>query len=970
MTPERWQKVKAIFDVAVRFDAYQRKAYLNEACGNDEALRREVESLLATHERDGSFMDSPTYNPPQGQLTPGQTVGSYTIKSFIGQGGMGDVYLAFDTRLKRPVALKLLPQAVTSNSERVRRFEQEARAASALNHPNIITVYEICEIDSSLMIATEFVDGETLRLRLTSGRLEIREALDIAIQIADALAAAHKAGVVHRDVKPENIMIRSDGYVKVLDFSLAKLTERNAPEPSAEAPTQVRTGSGVIVGTIGYMSPEQARGKSVDVRSDIFNLGTVIYEMVAGKCPFTGETPSDVFASILKTEPPPLSTVVPEAPAELSRIVDKALRKDREERYQVVKDLLLDLKVLKEDLDFRAKLGRVESSIDASRGTTFNQTAPTTENRVTPTRPDKTNIVTIVFAVLLAVAGVAGLYLFLKRGQNAVGPLRPTQITSWAGFDCYPSLSPDGNSVVYASDRNGDFELYVKQLTAGGREMQLTSDGFENLQPTWSPDGKWIAYSSRLRGGVWVIPAFGGNPRQLTDSGSYPAWSPDGSQIAYQTAGIGEDLAAIGSGALLPSTIWIIPALGGEAKQLTHVGTPDGGHGSPAWAPDGLHIAFGSYDPEKIEVWTVGVLGGSPTKITRGYDPVYSPDGKWLFFASFGQNLNFGVSKIPVSRDGSPAGEAVELAATGTGPYKRLTISADGKRLAFGSVGVNSNILSLPMSKTGATGPSFSLTRDTSFRNSAPSFSPDGSRIAYHVTRVGTQPDIYLMNADGSSPTQVTTNPEKDERPSWFPDGQRIVFLSRRQNKDEVWLHDFNSGREQKLIDVGQDITFPQLSPDGRQLVFNSKKNGTTNLWLVPIGGGEPRPLTFDKESLGFACWSPDSQFLAVELKRGDNSFLALMPANGGEVVQLNSGQGQSWPYSFSTDGDKIVFAGSRAGVWNVWWYSRSTKEEKQLSNHTKLNAFVRYPSWSPLGNQIVYEYAETIGNIWMIELR
>ena len=366
MTPKRWQQVKEIFHSALQHAPGERSAFLSTACGGDDALRKEVESLLAAHGKDGSFIDSPVYEAAadlimdeKAELRPGQTVGSYEIVSFISRGGMGEVYLAQDKRLGRKVALKLLPSSVTKDSNRLHRFEQEARAASALNHPNIITIYEIREADSTLMIATEFVEGETLRQRLIAGGLSLDEALYVAIHVADALAAAHKAGIIHRDIKPENIMIRPDGYVKVLDFGLAKLTEPTSPMSAAEAPTkQVRTGSGMIMGTVGYMSPEQARGVAVDARSDIFNLGAVTYEMVAGKRPFDGETPSDVLAAILKSEPPVLSHFTPEAPPELVRIVTKALRKDREQRYQVIEDLLLDLKSLKEDLDFQAKLDR------------------------------------------------------------------------------------------------------------------------------------------------------------------------------------------------------------------------------------------------------------------------------------------------------------------------------------------------------------------------------------------------------------------------------------------------------------------------------------------------------------------------------------------------------------------------------------------------------------------------------------
>jgi serine/threonine protein kinase/Flp pilus assembly protein TadD len=376
MTPERWQQIKEIFNSALQHEPGERYVFLSSACGEDESLRKELESLIASYEKEGSFIDSPAYQAAaelivneKAELKPGQVIGSYEIISFISRGGMGEVYLAQDKRLGRRVALKLLPATVTKDVNRLRRFEQEARAASALNHPNILTIHEIHEADSTLMIATEYVEGETLRQRLRYDTLDLQTALHIAIQIADALAAAHQASIIHRDIKPENIMIRPDGYVKVLDFGLAKLTEHASPMSAAEATTKrVKTGSGMIIGTVGYMSPEQARGQTVDARSDIFNLGAVIYEMVAGQKPFDGETPSDVLAAILKSEPPVLSHFTPEAPPELVRIVTKALRKDREQRYQVIKDMLLDLKSLKEEMEFQAKLDRSIAPSESNEG--------------------------------------------------------------------------------------------------------------------------------------------------------------------------------------------------------------------------------------------------------------------------------------------------------------------------------------------------------------------------------------------------------------------------------------------------------------------------------------------------------------------------------------------------------------------------------------------------------------------------
>jgi serine/threonine protein kinase/Flp pilus assembly protein TadD len=370
MTPERWQQINELYHAAVELDANRQATFLNQACAGDAGLRDEVESLIASHDQARSFIAEPALKVAarvlaEDQVTSlvGRRFSHYRIESLLGVGGMGEVYLAEDTSLDRKVALKLLPAQFTNDAERLRRFEREARAASALNHPNILTIYEIGQEDGHHYTATEFIDGETLREHMAGTRMKVDESLDVAAQVASALGAAHAAGIVHRDIKPENVMLRSDGFVKVLDFGLAKLSPRHASmaEPEAPARSLVRTNPGLVMGTVRYMSPEQARGQDVDARTDIWSLGVVIYEMVTGRAPFAGETPSHVVVSILETQPPPL-THENEMPKGLERIVDKALRKNREERYQTVKDLLLDLKSLKQELEVEAHLERSAGS--------------------------------------------------------------------------------------------------------------------------------------------------------------------------------------------------------------------------------------------------------------------------------------------------------------------------------------------------------------------------------------------------------------------------------------------------------------------------------------------------------------------------------------------------------------------------------------------------------------------------------
>lgn len=386
MTPERWQRIKPLLQSALERNPGERSAFLAAECAGDETLRSDIESLITSHEQAGGFIESPAVEVLAGALTDdqvlGRNLGPYAISARLGAGGMGEVYLAEDTRLGRKVALKMLPAYLTTEDERVRRFQQEARAASALNHPNIITIYEIGEMESRHFMATEFIEGETLLERLKAGLMRVSDALDVAVQVTSALCAAHQAGIVHRDIKPGNIMLRTDGIVKVLDFGLATLTEQKSGD--LEAATLVKTKPGIVMGTAHYMSPEQARGQKMDARTDIFSLGVVLYQMVSGRVPFAGQTMTDVMASILMLEPPSLSQSVPEAPPELQRIVHSTLRKDKEERYQTAGEVLTDLKALKQRLEFEAEMerpvtpgpsGRTSSSVPIEQEIRFCTTA-------------------------------------------------------------------------------------------------------------------------------------------------------------------------------------------------------------------------------------------------------------------------------------------------------------------------------------------------------------------------------------------------------------------------------------------------------------------------------------------------------------------------------------------------------------------------------------------------------------------
>ena len=456
MTPERWQKITAIFEAALQRDDAARSAYVKEACGEDRELRSEVEAMLASHDQASRFIEEPAAavaarlvtNTSRDSLI-GKTISHYNVLSLLGRGGMGEVYLAEDIRLGRKVALKLLPDEFANEAQRLARFRQEARAASALSHPNIVTIHEIGEVDSLHFMTTEFVDGQSLRQYGSKGTIELTSALDIAVQVASALSAAHEVGVVHRDIKPDNIMIRRDRLVKVLDFGLAKFAAGSQPPAATQAPTRlmVNTEPGVVMGTANYMSPEQARGAEVDGRTDVWSLGVIIYEMLTGRVPFEGDTPTDVLSRILQKEPLPVVRYAPDVPEELQRIVTKSLAKDRDGRYQTIKDLLIDLQALRRRLDLKAELERTVQPDDGTINTANQQhttvaeipqgTATTAthapssaEYIVGEVKRHKRAVMIALAAVLIAVVAI---YLYNSRAGNPIHSLAVLPMVNGTG---------------------------------------------------------------------------------------------------------------------------------------------------------------------------------------------------------------------------------------------------------------------------------------------------------------------------------------------------------------------------------------------------------------------------------------------------------------------------------------------------------------------------------------------------------
>lgn len=579
-----------------------------------------------------------------------------------------------------------------------------------------------------------------------------------------------------------------------------------------------------------------------------------------------------------------------------------------------------------------------------------------------------------VALVTLALGITALLFFWPARRPEKTGLGKTVQITSSPLIDLYPAFSPDGASLAFSSIRNGSFEILVQPLTPGSREVQVTSDGAQNLQPTWSPDGKRIAFHSRNRGGIWVVPALGGVAQQLTDFGADPAWSPDGKWIAFQSD-VPVDLNQTAFGAMPPSTLWIVSATGGSPRQLTQKNKPTGGHGAVTWSPDGKRLVFVSYLVGRSQLWTVSSQGTDLELLSVGtgsfYDPVLSPDGNFLYVVTGGGNFQLLRQRIS-TETGQVLGEPEAVANTGAALARYLTIAPDGKRLAYSSLMMANNLGSVAVAPaTGeAVGAPVFLTQDTNKRKLSPVFSPDGKTIAYSLWRAGAGGEVWLVEADGSHPRQLTAG--LTGLPNWLPDGKQIALVSKDGESNRIYAVHLETQKQTLLSDQRFPSPLGKLSPDGKLFAFNAITDaaGTINVATMPVAGGASRQLTLDPELMGFPCWSPDSQWIAVEMKRGADTHLVVIPSNGGLPEQLTAQPGQSWPGSWAADQDRIAFAGQRNGIWNVYWVSRRTKQQKQLTSYAKPNIYVRNPVWSPRNDQIVYEYGETTGNVWLLELK
>jgi serine/threonine protein kinase/Tol biopolymer transport system component len=940
MTPTQAAHVEGVFLAALALPPANRAAYLAQACAAEPAVQRAVERLLQGHDRATARLAA-----LGGAAAATGRLGRYRVLALLGAGGMGEVYLARDEQLERRVALKLLPAACTTDAERLRRFEREAKAASALNHPNILTIHEFGAVDTANgrthFLVSEYVAGETLRECLAAGPLPLAEALDLSLQLASAVAAAHTAGIIHRDLKPENVMLRPDGLVKILDFGLAKLTEARTAPVDSEAATlaKVNTDPGTVLGTANYMSPEQARGQEVDARSDIFSLGVMLYEMLAGRAPFTGVNSLDVISDILKSEPAPLSAYVPEVPAELQRLVSKALRKDREQRYQHIKDLLLDLKDLKQELEFAAKLKGAQafvipgpSTLPPAGGTTNAQPAEAATNEVTAARTTssaeiilseikrhKTGVLLSLAALLVVVSAVGyGIYRFAapKQERARFQNVKFTRLTSLGNVD-RATISPDGKFIAYMQREAGQVSLWAKAI-ATGSVLQVVPPSNARFFNIWfSPDSNYVYYGIADEPVLDQVPVFGGTSKKLlggiNGNGNF---SPDGKRFAFVRR------SADGTESHL-----IVINTDGSGERVLATRPNSEAFFKPAWSPDGKIIAAIALSREReiarpldLTLFGIAVDNGEVQPLVKSKLSVLPNDLTWF---KDGSGLTLTGAEQSSSNNqiwqlSYPDGELRRIT-NDLANYGAVSLTADNTALVTTQ---REELSALWVARLGARGGAQQIT----FRGNNADYmrdvrwTPDGRIV--HGSRASGNPDLWIMNTDGSQVRQLTDDAAFELWPAVSPDGRHLFFTSIRSGLINLWRAEID-GSNPKQLTTGETGPRFDFSPDGRWVIYENRGAGFLKLHKLSIEGGSPVPLT--EQPSYVPAVSPDGKLIACYWldPQSNQHRLAIIPFEGGAPIKTldikTFDSASATQPCWTPDGRALIYIDTRQGSSNLW---------------------------------------------------
>ncbi len=956
MDPNRWKQIDKLVDAALDLPESERKGFVLSHSKGDDDLQKAVLDLLAVQEHTGVFLqqsamkiaaqamaeDSPS---ARSRSLAGQTIATYKIEKLLGAGGMGEVYLAHDAKLSRKVALKILPAEFVADAERTKRFEREARTISALNHPYIVTIYDVGASNGISFIATEFVEGVTVRELISNGS-SFKQTLSVISQTCEALAAAHKAGIIHRDIKPENIMVRPDGFVKVLDFGLAKLGDQTELQQSLSNYTM----KGIIIGTPAYMSPEQVTGERVDHRTDLWSVGVVLYEMLTGSNPFKGESRQATFQKILSEEP--AAGAFPEnMPAGINSIISKALEKDADVSYQTAADLLADLR-------------RVRREIDSSPSLRSGALAPKSEAG----GKSRYQFLVPAFGILiLALIGVGGWFLAFRQNEPAGADWSKAtniQLTSEPGTEFYPSLSPDGKTFVYASYAAGNFDLYIQRV-GGKNATNLTKDSAaDDVQPAFSPSGEQIAFrSEREPKGIYVMGASGENLRHIANDGFHPAWSPDGREIVVST--FGRDQPTVRPNG--EQSLLIINVETAEKRELVKALAS-----FPAWSPSGKRIAYWFYAGAfgKREIATIPAEGGEPVIVAKDFsvsnwNPVWSPDGRFLYFVSSKDgSINFW--RVRLDETTGTALSEPERIGTPSKFSRHLNFSRDGQRMIYVQTNNQTNIqgVSFDAAAGKTIGVPYWITQgDREIARAE--LSPDGSRFAMRMIR-RVQDDIVTVGRNGRDWRDVTDDEPFDRYVRWSPDGKQLAFYSDRNGGTEIWMCNVDGTNLRQITfatsgELGSG--FPVWSPDGKRLAYFL--GGQTYILDLSKDWNEqtPQKLELVPGVTGFVAWdwSPDGKKLAGTIYDGSLKFIGFYSfetANYKKIVENNDSL-SSW----LSDSRRIIY-----GLDNkILIADTGTRVIGELVSDSKEH--LRDPFVSRDGKLLYYTATTSESDIWLLDL-
>jgi serine/threonine protein kinase/Tol biopolymer transport system component len=929
------------------------------------------------------------------KLSAGSLVADrFEIVRFIAEGGMGEVYEAKDRVLGEHVALKFLSHRNVGDDQIARRFRREIQLARKVTHPNVCRLFDVYfhevevpgiphEKARIAFVTMELLDGDTLESYVQKrGRLSEDEALAIVVQMCRALDAAHAAGIVHRDFKSNNVMLvrdrrqsqpateaeggerPGDFRVVVTDFGLARSTD-DQQSSSTRSPLTVDQ---LIIGTADYMAPEQIHGEAVSPQSDLYALGVVMFEMITGRKPYSAPNAMQLLVKRINEKPARPRDFVPTISHLWESTILRCLETDPKDRPLSAREVLRELEAtttfdaesLGSDLHQRAASGEARRA-----GTATTVIAPV------PARGWRHPGLWLGALALLLVA----LVLLFRDGERPAGQgvFRPSRLTTGPGLELDPVFSPNGQEVAWSGElQNGRFEIFVQRLGSGAPPRQLTLDDGAAFEPDWSPDGSRIVYHSRRRGGLWTTTPQGASPEQLTTDGSRPAFSPDGRYLVYQSesAPLVADTAAP---AIVPSHLFLLDLETKQNRPLTTSGQPDGGHGAPCFTPDGKHVVFSTSYRARSEIWAVEVETGTLRPLVKSpaaaYDPVVSPDGKRLYFSALSSEVK-DLWELEISEGLTEIGTPRLVAGLGVSSLRSPAISKDGKQLVFAAYSTRSNLWQLAIDpRDGAPlGEAKALTYGDD-RYSRPSFSPDGKTLAYDFWKTGVKIDVNLMDWKSGERRQALRSQASTSHASWLADG-RLGLSSWDEKTRSYLLLDPAGGAEAPLEELPKDADWAFMSRDGQRLAYHTRGQGTSlNVWLRDLAAKTPaRQVTFHENLAGFPIFSHDGKWIAYQVRQGDDTQLWQLEISTGLARQLTFDPGASWPFSYFPDDSRIAFAGLRDGLWNLYWIAPGSLEQKALTLSSSLTSYLRYPTFTPDGKTLVYEKAESSGDLFVVD--